>query len=81
MKRRVILLLNLAILVVNFVVSLGATETQILVARSAVRAWSVRSSSGPNVSPKISNASTRNAIRRAEHSTMRRPSGNRVSTS
>lgn len=37
MKHRVILLLNLAVLVVNFIVSLGATETQARVLRTTAR--------------------------------------------
>jgi len=37
MKHRVILLLNLAVLVVNFFVSLGATETQTQVLRTTAR--------------------------------------------
>lgn len=37
MKHRVILLLNLAVLVVNFLVSLGATETQTRVLRTTAR--------------------------------------------
>ena len=37
MKHRVILLLNLAVLVVNFFVSLGATETQAQVLRTTAR--------------------------------------------